>query len=161
MINFAIDTPSQIDEGVLVYRAQDYAFGVEPRPKNADSSLVVNTIELMVDRSNNQILFLEGYCPYQGWKRASLEPPISQRGALRISGVELRRGMAEPLNSPGTYWGIQVDTATGWVCVGNARASGMRAIEFARGCVAVLDDGNLVALWLRPNELPSALTTSE
>jgi hypothetical protein len=161
MINFVVDPSLQIDEGSLVYRAQDYAFGVEPLPRGADSSLSVNTIDLWVDRSNNQLVYVDGYCPYQGWKRASLEPPSSRRAALRISGVEFRRGVAEPLNSPDTYWGVQVDTETGWVCLGNARASAMTAIEFARGCIAVLDDGNLVALWLHPNELPSALRASQ
>jgi hypothetical protein len=154
MINFTVDFSCQIDDGVLVYRPQDLAFSVEPRPKSADSSLVVNTIELMVNRSNNQLVFVEGYCPYQGWKHKSLEPPVSQEGVLRISGVELKRGVAEPINSPGTYWEVHVDIATGWVCVGSEHTSGMTAIEFARGCIAVLKEGNLVALWLHPRELP-------
>ncbi len=158
MIQFVVESSSKITDGSLVYLPTDYAFSAKPRPQSTDSSACVNTLQLMVERGTSRVVFVEGYCPHPGWTIRRLAPPGSKRAGLRIVGVEFERGVAVPLNSyPENLWPTWVDPSTGWVCLerpGEQASVGCTAVEFAPGCVAVLDGGTLASLWLHPLGLP-------
>ena len=162
MIELVVDNKRPPVGGVLVYRPQEYAFAVEPRPAGTDCSLLVNTVEMLVERGDNRIVCVEGYCPHTGWKRARLVPPMAPcRATLRVKGVEFARGDAVGLNTyPAGLWPVRVDVETGWVCLERPdvyKTDEVDAVQFAAGCVAVLDKGQLVSLWLHPNELPEGI----
>jgi hypothetical protein len=155
-MKLAVDSSQQVSNSALVYRAKEYAFNAEPRPTDADTS--VNDVELMVDGRDNRVVFVTGFCPYQSWRPAHLRVPRVRRAALRVEADrELQPGVSTRLNAREDRWPVLVDARTGWVCLEkpSERVVGeLDAVEFAPGCVAILDGGELVALWLHPRELP-------
>src|SRR5262249_50821309 len=107
----------------------------------------------------NRIVFVTGFCPYQSWRPARLTVPRFTRAALVVeTDRELTPGVSTRLNSREARWPTLVDARAGWVCLempGGRAPLELRAVEFAPGCVAVIDNGQLVALWLHPQELPA------
>jgi hypothetical protein len=155
-MRIVVDSTKSVVNSVLVYRMQEFAFGAEPRPEHADSSVSLNEVQVMVSTEDNQLLFVTGYCPYQSWHQSPLRVPTFIRRALVITDVELQPGVSIQLNRGDERWRVQVDTRSGWVCLGNAELESL-GVEFAPGCVAMLLDGQLIALWLRPKEIPKAV----
>ncbi len=155
------DPCKEVSDVTLVYRPRDLAFDAEPRRFDADTSLSVNDLELMVDGRDNRVVFLTGYCPHQAWKPATLSVPRFRRVGLVVeSERDMQPGVSTRLNTRDARWPVFVDATSGWVCLerpGSRGAAETAAVEFAPGCVAVLDGGQLVALWLHPKELPAEI----
>ncbi len=144
--------------GSLVYRPAEYAFATEPRPATCGASFTINEVELMVDDEEHQrVAFVEGYCPFQSWTRANLRAPGASPGVLRAdAGCPITPGIATAMDSSDVRWPVLVDPRTGWIRLGAGEADGdCRGIEFAPGAIAVLEGERMVALWLRPLQLPS------
>ncbi|MFI5305295.1 MAG: hypothetical protein ACHQYP_10950 [Nitrospiria bacterium] len=157
MTQILIDNSNSITETVLFYRSEDYAFYVEPVPTNAANSLSIDTLELCIDETDSRVVHVWGFCPYTAWKRASLKPPNSKRAVLRVADVQLKPGIVVKL-PPDEIWPEYVDASNGWVCIGDPVAQG-EAIEFAPDSVAVINRGQLLALWLHPRELPKEISS--
>jgi len=136
----------------LVYRERDHAFDLEgERPKGV-TSLLVNDLQLEIDQEG-VVLYPWGLCPRSTWEPTEAMPPASVRGTLVAQfGEEIVPGVSRRI-SGGSRWPVYENRAARWVCIGDLEAEGNRrkGIEFAPGCVAVLDDHALVALWLRPS----------
>jgi hypothetical protein len=145
-----------VSDAALVYRASEYAFNTDPRPTTTDTSVLVNTLELRIDRSTKQVVFVEGYCPYHAWKAASLSPPPHRTAALHIADTWLERGVSVALTPRSVVRETCVDPQNGWICI-RTSTNGGDAVEFAPGCVAVLECGQIHSLWLHPRELPEAI----
>lgn len=144
--------------GELLYRLESFAFDVIPRPSDAVSSILVNDIELEVD-DRGTLLCVTGLCPHPAWQPTDFTPPDARPGRLRAtSDSDWVPGISKRLTPP-YAWPMFVNRNVGSVCVGHAEARGT-AIEFARGCIAVLNSESLVALWLRPTKLPPEHGTS-
>ena len=155
-MRFAISAPLPVViEAQLVYSEQDCAFDFEPRPDDCAYAVSVNEVELMIDEELSRIVFVAGYCPYFGWRSVELVPPHSHRGVLEFedAGGHLIPGVTKKINSLESRWAVFVDPANGWVCMGSPGEHDS-AVEFAPGCVAVLQREQLVALWLHPADLP-------
>jgi hypothetical protein len=58
------------------------------------------------------------------------------------------------MDSSGVRWPVLVDLMTGWIRLGTGDADGDRE-GVAPGAIAVLGGERLVALWLRPAQLPT------
>lgn len=144
--------------GKLVYRAAEYAFATEPRPATCGASFTINEIELMLaDEDRQRVVFVEGYCPYPGWRTSVLRPPVALPGVLRGAGGPITPGGAMAVHSKDDRWPVLVDSAAGWVRVGKGDPNEDReGVEFAPGAIAVLDGDRLRALWLRPERLPAS-----
>lgn len=153
-MRFIVDKTKPVCDGTLVYLAKDYAFSVEPRPENCVYAVGINELELMIDEEDLVVVFVTGYCPHPGWQSAKLNPPRASRAVLRFeSDSALVPGKTIGLTSRDSRWSVFVDPQNGWVCLGTPDQVG-RAVEFASGCVAILDGPMLMALWLHPKELP-------
>ena len=151
-VRFAVDEKVLGRTSRLVYRAQDYAFDTEPRPSNCPYAAGVNDVELMVD-DESRVVYVTGYCPHLGWKPMTLRPPASSRGSLFLNvEQELVPGQTVGVTARDSRWPVFVDPASGWVCLGAPEQRG-HAVEFVTGCLAVLQDERLVALWLHPAHL--------
>jgi hypothetical protein len=154
-MRFVVNEAKPIGEARLVYRAKEYAFAAEPRPKDCAYAVGINEVELMIDEDNLSVVFVTGYCPHQGWRSGRLNPPQVTRAALHVEpDTELVPGRTVGLTSRDSRWPVIVDPQNGWVCLGDPDSIG-RAVEFAPDCVASLLGATLVALWLHPSELPS------
>jgi len=150
-MKFAIDDSVWNRGSELVYRAQEYSFDSDPRPEGCISSVVVNDLELEVD-DEGVVICVTGLCPHLAWQRTERAPPPARRHVLRVIDQEWVPGISKRLTSPGE-WPMFVNRSVGYVCVGSPEGRGV-GIEFAPGCVAVLQDGQLLALWLRPKGIP-------
>ena len=151
MITFAVTSYRPTQDCQLVYRRDEFSFGTECAPGGRGISVVVNDLELFVD-DEGQVLYVSGYCPYQGWEPTSSFPPEHSGGGLKVVGIDFKNeqtGMAFRLNDLNSRWPAYLN-AEGWVCIGDPGKSGDHAVEFAHHCVAVLIRDSLVALWLRP-----------
>jgi hypothetical protein len=63
-------------------------------------------------------------------------------------------GVSYRFTAPGA-WPVWVNRTHGWVCIGESTYSNpVIAVEFLRGCIAVLEKESLRAVWLHPEGLP-------
>jgi hypothetical protein len=141
------------------YVSEDYAFDFEMDlgeqeqrlGKQDRTSFVIDTLQLEVGVDTSLCLYIWGYCPMGKWGLSSLSPPTARRGLLRaihdkplVSAVSIGLEHMMPVNA----W---FDPESGWFCMGNREVpSGAQAVEFATGCLAVVVDGRLSSLWVRP-----------
>jgi len=115
------------------------------------SSLVAGTLQVEVSVDQGVILFVWGYCPYLSWRSLSISPPSCKEGILRIirpaplvAGVSL--GIDSTV-SPAAYF----DPLSGWLRLGAAEMAGnATAVEFATDSIAAMKGGQLVSIWVRP-----------
>jgi hypothetical protein len=133
--------------GRLIYRRGDRAFDCEPTPVGGHTSLLVNTTQIEIDHEGC-LLFVWGYCPHESWTATKLDPPVGDRSRLRYDDSNLVPGVSIAI---GSGWTVSHDASSGWLCVGDHR-SRRELVTFAPGAVAALEDGELAALWLRPDE---------
>jgi hypothetical protein len=153
-----LSSPSYVS-GCPRYVNEDYAFSFQMDPgeqaqrqgEHGTTSFVVDTLQLEVAVDTSLCLYIWGYCPMGRWERTTLMPPVARRGSLRavhdkplVPAVSI--GLEQMIGT--TAW---FDPDSGWFCVGKKEiASDVQAVEFATGCVAVVADGRLSSLWVRP-----------
>src|ERR1017187_2795429 len=142
--------------GRLLFVLADYAFNFVPRPDAIHgigevnvTSFLIGTLQLEVNIDRNLCLFPWGYCPTQSWTLCELHPPEGKAGGLRYcADAPLHQGVSVGLPTCNV---MSYDRTTGWFCAGEPEASGdIQCVEFASDCCAVICNGSLVALWLRP-----------
>jgi hypothetical protein len=82
-------------------------------------------------------------------ERTELKPPDFKKGILKvnISDGELVPGVSKRLNSK--RWSVYHNKVLGWICIGEPDFVAL-GIEFIPGCVAILHDNTVRALWLLP-----------
>jgi hypothetical protein len=157
-VKLIIDPSCEPVEGALLYRVDEYSFATEPEPPSQGSCLTLNnTVQLIVDRTRNQVLNVEGYCPIARWRRARLIPPPHSVAGLRVEGAEFLPGAGVAIAQGEAMWPGHIDWKTGWVLLetpDERSPDHEEAVEFAPGSIAVLNEGKLVALWLHPEKLP-------
>jgi hypothetical protein len=143
--------------GELVYRAEDHSFDTVNRTEDGEASLLVNDVQLEID-GENRVLFVWGLCPHTSWAALMQGAPPARPARLRVIGLELQPGTSKRLNAD-ARWRVSADRRSGWICLGDFQAAG-EAIQFAPGAVAVLADGALKALWLKPTRFPDGANIS-
>lgn len=139
----------------IVYRDDDYSFDAVPQPKEGVTSLLVNELHLEI-AADGRMLYVWGYCPYNGWKGTAETPRVSRPGVIRVSATgPLVPGVSIELN-PETRWPVHVNRETGWVKIARSdwQVGAVEVVEFAASTLAVLLHENLVGLWLHPHRLP-------
>lgn len=149
--------PSPHLEGTPRYVMEDHAFdftprdAIGPRAPGGRTSFVVDTLQLEVDIESSTCLYLWGYCPRGRWTKSTLMAPASRSGLLKVvSSTRLQpgvsvglEGMVEPK--------MRFDPISGWFCIGRSDVGReCRSVEFASGCLAVVEDQVLRSLWIRP-----------
>jgi hypothetical protein len=140
--------------GRLVYQTGDFAFATIPRPTGCVSSVSINELELMLDEETQRVVFVTGYCPRVGWQPDALQVPTRRAASLvAVLQEEAVPGTSIPLNDG--RWPVLVDWGSGWIRLGRGDPSDDHAgVEFAPGAVAILKEGELIALWLKPDLSP-------
>jgi hypothetical protein len=120
---------------------------VEPPPKGGVTSLQVNTVQIEMDE-DGRLLYVWGYCPHESWDAAMLTAPAAKLGRLQYIGRDVVPGVSISLNAD-RHWGVGHDSTSRWLCIGDGSARG-EMVAFAPGAIAVLKEGELIALWLHP-----------
>ena len=148
-MRFAIEHTGKLEDRLLTYVAEEYAFDIDPVVQFVSFSVVLNTLNLTVVDHN--VVEVWGYCPHGGWLHTDHNVPMYAPGELQVL-TDLEPGFSYRINDKD--WPVYVNIQTGWVCIGDPQKPG-RAVEFIHNCVAVVDNNqNLTALWLKPQSLP-------
>lgn len=154
MTRFDIDAGSPAP-GELIYKPDEHSFDTANRTEEGEASLLINDVQLEID-GNNRVLFVWGFCPYASWVATQCSAPPARPSRLRVAGLELQPGTSKRLNAE-ARWRVSADRRSGWICLGDTQAAG-DPVQFAPGAVAVLADGTLRALWLRPTRFPDGVS---
>ncbi len=161
-MRFEIRADQAILTGRVVYRRKDYSFDFEPDSAGIDkglSSLVFHhdTIHLKIDEKGC-ILYVWGYEPLIKVESTDSGPPeFKRKGLVALLDEEIIPGVSIGIGDPGG-WPVFVNRTAGWICFGSPTVDApFEAVEFASNSVAVLKQGFLRALWLRPEFLPSSV----
>jgi hypothetical protein len=150
IIKFKIERNLKAVDGKVIYIKREHSFIVKPF-RNTDISIFIKDLGIDIESIGMRALGVGGYHPDGGsWIRKELNPPRAEEGALILEAdIEPGRGdfrLPESLEFK-TYY----DEKSGWVCIGNCEKSkDSQTVEFLKNCIAVLEDGNLIALWLKP-----------
>ena len=159
-IEFEVLPGSSLRLGSPRYVPDDFAFvfqeslpgaPIESHGAEGTTSFLIGTLQLEVDIASSICLYPCGYCPSVTWRLTSLVAPPSRPGALRFSCDEpLTEGISVGLEDMIVVQ-FFFDPQTGWFCAGDNQISpDISAVEFATDCMAVVIDGRLVSLWIRP-----------
>ena len=150
MIEFSFkQTENQRKNRIIKYVLDEYSFNMFPIHNKSLPALLIKSINIVFDHNSKSVVDFWGYCPYTNWVKMSLYPPKSICGELLINS-ELE------CNEIATYhiadkWQIRHDSSNGWICIGEMNLlKHYIAIEFQPNIIAVLDNVNLTALWIKP-----------
>lgn len=149
-MKFFINTKGRKQDRLLTYRIDDLAFDCEPLSKEVALDILINNLNLTVT-GDYKIVQVWGMCPYGSWKLTDCDVPNYDEGELIVQ-INMEPGFSYRLNKD-SVWDVFVNPRLGWVCVGIPTLQGS-AVEFSRGCVAVLVGNSLKAIWLKPEKIP-------
>jgi hypothetical protein len=147
-------TPGQpsyaVEDHALTYdlqRDEDVQLGASPR----HTSLSIGTIQIEVSLDTYQCLYVWGYCPSTHWKKSSLSTPIAKRGRVFVeTDAPLFAGVSVGIEQMSKAK-VRFDIKSGWLCIGTPECNeNDEVIEFATSSLAVLNEGRLRSIWIRP-----------
>lgn len=136
--------------GQAQYLKDECSFFYEPW-NDVDFSILIgygyNSLDVKSERG--RVLQVTGINPNYNWIEKELFTPISQRGILTV--------LFDEKHQQGTGvqyandWQTYFCRKTGWVCIGNPDCnSESESVEFAQNSVAVIDNGQLSSIWIKP-----------
>ena len=148
-------------DGELLYRAGEYSIDFEVEldahlaervGSEGNTSLSFTTLQVEVGIEHGELLYPWGLFPKTRWQVRPLTVPALQAGRVRVAiGEEPLQAGVSVLFSESTEWPVVWDPDSGWICFGNATSRcDAIAVEYAKNAVAVIADGQLLSLWLRP-----------
>ena len=144
-MRFSIQKNISHVKGIAKYIRSEYSFDFEPTQSSSYDVLVGDlTISFDVDLNAKQVW---GYNPNLGWIDEKLSLPTAVQGTLNLANE-----IDNPQRIDGSKeWKTYYDSCTGWVCIGiSNKERNDLAVEFATNTIAVLNDGNLKAIWIKP-----------
>jgi hypothetical protein len=156
-MRFVLLPDGDVLKGELEYLANEHGIRFRTTATHASvASVLINDLQLAID-DEGQILFAFGFCPLVRYSRIAVLPPIPVPG-LRLQVClddEIVPGVGYRLTAPG-QWPVSVNTDSGWLCIGDSTSSDAdTSVEFASRSVAVVHNGELKCVWLRPTGLPA------
>lgn len=150
MMRFTVIYENIVFNGQAQYIKDEYSFFYAPW-NNVDFSVLIGQgyNSLDVKLKTGRVLQVTGLNPNYNWIEKELVTPVFQRGILTVSFDEKCQEGAgvQYANNWRTYYNYK----TGWVCIGNPNCSiESKAVEFAQNTVAVIDNGQLSSIWIKP-----------
>ena len=147
-MKFRVDLSKPKNKGIVTYNKAEHSFDFQPL-KSADTSILVDYINIDINASSKELRQVWGFCTWEGWQKKELHLPNYSSGAILYE-AKLIPGVSERIPDS-ENWAKYYDEASGWVCIGEERTqTNDIAVEFADHTIAVLQDGNLKALWIKP-----------
>jgi hypothetical protein len=151
--DFFVQDPQEDHNFSLVYRTEDFSFDIEPLDGTAETSIMINELQLEID-CQGRIIYVWGLCPLIKYKEAT-EFPYGYKKASLVFVLDKPHvlGRSYRLNED-RRWPIYINKKKDWVCLGNPTIKDMCLIEFAPKCVVTMNKQELIAVWLHPKQLP-------
>lgn len=137
--------------GQAKYLKDEYSFSYDPWNDVNFSILIENGYNsLDVKLENGRVLQMTGLNPDYNWVEKELVAPICKKGILTVLFEEKYQDGTGILYASG--WQTYFNGKTGWVCIGNPDCnSKSKSVEFAKNTIAVIENGHLSSIWIRPN----------
>ena len=137
-------------KGQALYLKDEQSFFYDPW-NDVDFSILIaygyNSLD--INLNSGRVLQMTGLNPSCKWISKELTAPVYQQGILVVSFDEKKQagtGMQYANN-----WETYFDCKTGWVCIGDPQYSRTSdSVEFAKNTIAVIDDGQLSSIWIKP-----------
>ena len=160
MIHFKVSYEQPKIKGRLVYRSYDWAFDFEfasqkelnrLRGSEGVTSISIGSLQVDVSIEKRTALYVWGYHPRAVWKEEHILVSPYMPGSVRvISDQPLLRGVAVSLAEIGA-WPTVYSSDSGWLCIGRTDVPATSEwVEFATSTVAVIQNGELLSIWLHP-----------
>ena len=131
---------------------EDYSFDSSPSVIEVDFDLVLNNLNLSV--LNGKVIQIWGFCVLDKSNTTNFDVPNYKSGALNIVD-SFKQGHAYAINNVELI--ITINHHRRWICVGDPSVKD-NGVEFMKNCIAVINEnGQLVALWIKPNNWPKSL----
>lgn len=152
-MKFLIQESQMVQNFSLVYREEDYSFDVEPHDGTGFTSIMINDLQLEIDEEG-RIIYIWGLCPLIKYEQTNEFPKnyISKNLVVILDKPPIP-GISYRLNER-ERWQIYINKKKGWICIGNPKINGKQMIEFVPNCIAVLENQEITAIWLKPKKLP-------
>jgi hypothetical protein len=152
-MKFIIKEPTMNQNFTLVYRTEDHSFDIEPLDESGDASILINDLQLEIDHQG-KVIYVWGYCPLIKYQETDKVPQkYKMHSLVALLKKPLFPGISYRLNE-NSRWPIYINKKMGWVCLGNPQTENKKLVEFAPGCIATIEEEELIAVWLHPKELP-------
>ncbi len=104
---------------------------------------------LDIELETGRVLQVTGLNPNYNWIEKELVTPVFKQGILTVSFDEKHQEGTGIQYA--TDWKTYFNYKTGWVCIGDPDCNtGSKCVEFAKNSVAVIDNGQLSSIWIRP-----------
>lgn len=116
------------------------------------TSIVFDTLEIIVDTEKKVFLYPNGFFPKNSWIEKDLPLIQKEHGIIYlIENINLIPGVSVQFFSA-QMWKRFYDKYSGWIYYGpNNIEIGDKNIEFSKNSVISLADEKIVSLWLKPN----------
>lgn len=153
-MKFLVQKDSKTDRRFsLVYREEDYSFDIEPLIYNGYTSIMVNDLQLEID-DEGKIVYVWGLCPLIKHQETDKAPKnYGSANLIALLNKPPIPGISYRLNE-NERWPIHINKQKGWVCIGNPNCFGEQRVEFVNDCIAILEQQEIVTIWLKPKILP-------
>ncbi|MDB6081214.1 MAG: hypothetical protein JWO53_486 [Chlamydiia bacterium] len=136
----------------LIYREEEFSFDIDQPQQNGFTSILINDLQLEID-DMGEILYVWGLCPLISYQEIEEIPQNYVAGSLVVLLEHTPiPGISYKLNKD-SRWSIYINKKMGWVCIGNPHSKSEYMVEFAPQCVASIEAGELIALWIHPQKL--------
>lgn len=151
-------SPGRPIEGFLVYRQNDHAFDFVPADnvevdgvvgKLGSTSLLFGTVQLEADVQTGRLLFVWGYSPTAGWRKAHIDPLPTVPVVARVLDLEMQAGVSLTLADDSQIRTLCDYTLT-TVRVAMSNAVPDTALQIADGVNILMEGDALVGVELRP-----------
>ncbi len=142
-----------IQSGRLLYDIPDASFRYEYLCVSEHTEryyLVFGKVEIAVDRATDKLVGCSCYNYWSSWVDRELSAPNCRTSNSLLVDCKLDAASGVGYELTGRPLPEYYSPSTGWYCVGDPDSEVGLAIEFASGCVAMLLDGVLIAIWLQP-----------
>ena len=145
ILKFTIQPNIPPVKGVAKYIGSEYSFDFEP-VQSSNYDILIGDLTISFD-ANLKARQIWGYNPSSGWINKKLSLPTVEQGALILNNE-----IDSPQSIDGSKaWKTYYDSHTGWICIGTFNVEQYDlAIEFATKIFAVLHNGNLKSVWIKP-----------
>lgn len=135
--------------GNLLYDKQDSSFIYES-DLSANFSIMVGGayLGLDIDLASMKVQAISGYSPMHIWVKSDLVVPtkVEKRELYVKTGKQWHVGEGTSY----AEWAIYFDSVSKWVCLGEKERNNYLFIEFAHNCFAGLLQGQIKAIYLKP-----------
>lgn len=148
-VNFKIYKNKIVNKGELVYIVSENSFDFIPS-SGSDITLLIADIQIGIDSFTGLVNSIWGYSPKASWIEATIAPPQSPRGQVKLD-LGLEPGSSIRLDNS-TNCKCFFDSSSNWLYVTESKLiNPFEQIEFAENCIFLFSEKiEIIGLYMKP-----------